>query len=254
MRSHRGISDVIAFTLMFTIIIASAGVVSTVGFDQLFELRDDEQINSAERAMEGFASTVGDIQRNADPYRTVAFSLTDGGIWFNESAELAVNVGGNTWTSSGSLQHFLSDDVTVTYEAGGVFRSDGIETYEPRLSYSPSTETLVISLVNLTTENPFYVAASGGGSILGDLELPQDAPVRDVEQTLRLQVEHVNSTVTFASSGPVTLDVAETAGPMEWTRYLSSADNWTANGGGVFEFTPSVDTVLVRVTTIRLIR
>lgn len=263
MRGNRGVSDVIAFTLMFTIIVASVAAVSTVGVDQLLEFRDREQINSAERAMEGFATSVDDIQRNGDPIRSVELTLDKGGVWVNDSTLRMKYDGSWEDISVGALQHYLSGngaEVTITYEAGGVFRSDGLATYEPQLRCNPSSETAIVSVVNLTTDDSIHRAAGGGTRNLDNpLEIPGTVLAEDIEQSLSLTVEKVPSqstVLTTTADGPVVLDVSQTAAPKQWGKYLEYKDGWSKVAGmdRQFKCSGSIATVLVRNTTVRISR
>ena len=255
----RGLSDVIAFTLMFAIIIAAVAAVATVGVDQLTELRDREQINSAERAMEGFAATVDDIHRHGDPFRVVALSLGNGGIWVQESTISVSTPGTAVEIPVNSLRHRLDGNagaVTISYEAGGVFRSDGAgASYEPRVACSPSTGTAVVSVVNLTTGDSIDIA--GGSSsrpLIDPLEVPGDAPARDTEQNVRLRASSLSTwSRSLSTTGGVSVNVSETATPEQWAMSFESAEGWTATGNRTFTCT-AADTVLVRNTTIRLSR
>lgn len=265
MLGNRGVSDVIAFTLMFTIIVASVGAVSTIGVDQLLELRDNEQVNSAQRAMEGFATSVDDIQRNSDPKRSVELTLDNGGIWVNEST-LGIKYGGSGWKNItvNALHHRLagsSGAVTLTYEAGGVFRSDGgMATYEPQLrcGRSPANDTAIVSVVSITTDDSINVAGGGGTRNLDDpLKYPNAVLAEDTEQTLSLTVERVPSqsnVLTTTANGPVVLNVSQTAAPEQWARYLEYKDGWQKLSDRTFKCGGSVDTVLVRNTTVELSR
>lgn len=256
---ERGLSDVIAFTLMFAIIILAVAAVATVGVDQLTELRDREQINSAERAMEGFAATVDDIHRHGDPFRVVELSLGNGGIWVQE-ATISVSASGTSVDIPvNSLRHRLDGNagtVTLSYEAGGVFRSDGASpSYEPRVACDPSTGTAVISVVNLTTDDSIDIA--GGSSsrpFIDPLEVPGDAPARDTEQSVRFRASSLSTwSRSLSTTSGVSINVSETASPEQWAAYLESAESWTSAGDRKFTCT-AANKVLVRNTTIRLSR
>jgi hypothetical protein len=265
----RGISDVVAFVLIFSMVIVSGSIVATAGVDQLTELRDFEQVQSSERAMEVAAADLSRLQRGS-PVTDLVFATNGGSLWLNESS-LQVNASGpgvdseeiNGSYQVNSLEHRLSrgtQDVTVAYESGGVMRSDGATfEFEPR--WQRDTETVIVTIVSLREGSDEITAVSGGFSpdfaINPRRGVPQDAAARDPDQTIQIDAE-ANFTarqqwhVPFNGSetGTVQIDVSETANPDQWARSLEEA-GWDETAPYEYE-ADAEETILIRHVVIEL--
>ena len=265
----RGISDVVAFVLIFSMVIVSGSIVATAGVDQLTELRDFEQVQSSERAMEVAASDLSRLQRGS-PVTDLAFATNGGSIWLNESS-LQVNVSGPGITSDdingsyqvNSLEHRLSrgnQDVTVAYESGAVMRSDGA-TYQFEPRWQRDTETVIVTIVSLREGSDEINAVSGGFSqdvvINPGRGIPQNAPARDPDQTIQIGAE-ANFTaqqqwyvpLDGTETGTVHVNVSETANPDQWARSLEE-DGWDESAEYEYE-ADAEETILIRHVVIEL--
>ena len=266
---NRGVSDVVSFVLIFSLVIASGAVVATAGLDQLTELRDVERVQSSERAMEAAAADIENLQGGSQA-TNLEFALNGGNVWVNESY-LQVNVSGSGIDSDSindtyqvnSLEHRLSRgdrDVTVAYESGAVMRSDGgTFQYGPR--WRNDTETVIVTIVSLR-EGSDSINVAGGGFNQDDTidprrGVPQDAPARDPGQTVQIAAESnfteqqqwyipLNETQT----GVVHVNVSETAYPDQWNRSLEQA-GWNSTGGYTYE-AAAEETLLIRHVVIEL--
>lgn len=263
----RGLSDVVAFVLTFTIIIASMALVSTAGIDQLTQLRDSEQLQTADRAMQAAAEEINHLE-DGDPFRILEFSLNDGDLWVNEST-ISVEVDNGTDTVSysidvNSLEHRFdrsSGDVSVAYESGAVVRSDGAwPSYEP--DWYADDETAIVTLVNITTGDS--IDAAGGYhrdiTIGAGRNIPQGAPATDPDETLQIAAATNLSEDTVLDNrhlppgedATVTVDVSQTANPHQWRRYLERT-GWSSVPGDDYQFQADVsESVLIREITIEL--
>lgn len=270
--SDRGISDVVAFTLMFGIIILSVSVALLVGTGELSELRDREQVNSGERGVIAFASSMDDLNRQGDPYRVAELSLGGGHVWVNESfIELQVVDAGTGTTlydenhSVQSLEHRFDRsprDKRIAYEGGAVFRSDGgTVRYEPAIRCAPDRGTGVVSVVNLSTDQSIHVS----GSYNNDLVLePTNVPTENLlaapEQNVRILAELQNTSLEYADTDSsvdyeLRMNVSSTANPEHWERYLARSNGWEYVSGtdGTYRC-GGISTPVIRVTTIHLSR
>ncbi|MBX0284864.1 DUF7289 family protein [Haloarcula salinisoli] len=265
----RGISDVLAFVLIFAVVIASGSLVATAGLDQLTDLRDYEQVQSSERAMEVAAADLSELQEGA-PITQLEFALNGGNIGVTESS-LQVNVTGtgvdtdsiNDTYQINSLQHRVSRgnrDVTLAYESGAVFRSDG-GTFRREPRWYANNGTVIVTIVSLR-ERSGTIDISGSSSRQGDGidprgDVPQDAPARDAGQTVRIVAE---SNVTAqqqwygsldgSDSATVQVDVSATAYPDQWARSLDRA-GWEQNGTYRYE-AEADESLLIRHVVIDL--
>lgn len=261
--SERGISDVVGFTLMFSIIILSVGLVSMTGVSQLATFSESEEIRNAEYGMQSTAATLEDMSQHGDLNRTFSLSFVDGAIWMNGST-LNVTVG-SEWgpddtVQINSLEYLFdrsSEDVSVRYEGGSVARSDGAGLrYEPSLTCRDDGPAIV-SVVNLTLEDS-RDGIHVGFSYEPDLRLNEyatsgEAPVSSVDSALNFQANLVGTETTLVEDGTAVVDATETAGPDQWGfhfRQLADDSEWEHTAPGTIEC--GADRTLVRVTTIEL--
>jgi len=270
---ERGISDVVAFVLIFSIVIVSGTIVATAGVDQLTELRDFEQVQSSQQAMEVAASDLNHLQQGG-LVTNLAFAPNGGSIWVNQSS-LQMNVSGpgidtdeiNGTYQVNSLEHRVSrgdQDVTLAYESGAVVRSDGAAfQYEPR--WRNDEDTVIVTIVSLRTESDDITVGSGGFSEAVALEprrgIPQGAPASDPGQTIQIGAEansteqqqwYVQLNETQTEPVNVTVNVSGTANPDQWARALGDA-GWDEDDNGEYEYeTGAEETLLIRHVVIEL--
>ena len=272
MSRDRAVSDVFAFVLTFAVIILSLSAVSIVGVDQLTTASDSEQINSAEEGMVALAATLEDSTIQGDRKRATALTIGDGSIELAESGlwvDVQANSSGKDWNTAtngdrrvpvGAIEHRLEAgdrNSAISYEAGGVFRSDRASiSFEPAFRCAPTHGTAVLTIVNMTGE--FRVGAGSSGFEIGPEDVPTEAPVQDSEQTLRLSATMTNSTVRYVSldrrvDKTVYLNVSGTANAEQWKRYLTDS-GWTqqtVGGNDVFACQGDpLHSVVVRVVTL----
>lgn len=264
--NDRAVSDIIGFTLMFSIIILGVGLVSVAGVTQLVSLSESEELRSAERGMESAAATLEDMNRRADKNRTFSMALTGGDVWMNQST-FNITTDGEPWEfSANSLSHRFDrspEDVTVRYEAGGVFRSDGaFPRYEPsfKCSENGGETILVVSAVNLTLEDSQEgVQVSGGYNrdlTLDEFSVPSEAPVANFDRALDFRANLVKTERDLTQRGAtIVVNATQTANPETWDRHFENiADagdsEWDSVDEAVYEC--DADRALVRVSTIQL--
>lgn len=258
----RGISDVVAYTLMFSIIITGVGLVSFGAAGSLQELSDREQVRNSERSLAAAAATLDDLHRQGDTRRSFNLPLGGGEVFLNESRirvsspdDPALNA---TYNVSSLEQQFerSSQDVTVAYEAGGVFRSPGVGVpYQP--SFRCDGDVAIVSLVNLKAGN-FIVSETGGGSVtLNPRSVPSEAPFADLGRTLIFSAQTVDirrNESSFGSGGTIRVNVSGSPNREQWGSYFERSNGeWEddPDDDHVWECR-DVDTTLVRVVTVEL--
>ncbi|MCU4971787.1 hypothetical protein OB955_03420 [Halobacteria archaeon AArc-m2/3/4] len=154
----RAVSEVIAFVLVFAIIIGSVGILYMTGFQSMTDFQEGEQMRNAERAMSALGENLNDIQRNSGiqersgelSLRGGTVSTTDGGTELNISVlEDNVTLGSVTYQQDSSL---------IAYEGGGVFRGvegepdQSVVLDRPRLTCNSKSGTAVISLIEISSD------------------------------------------------------------------------------------------------------
>lgn len=261
MGDDRAVSETLGFVLTFALVVTAVGFVSTAGIGTLTDIRDTEQLNSADRGMQGLGDTFGDLQRRDDPQRTAQLSLNGGQLYLNEtSLSVAVWDGGTRIATVNesvmALEHVVGGG-EVVYEAGAVFRSDaGTARRTPALYCRDSRAT--VGLITITNDT-YDVASSRGGQQVGRVDvrnLPtEDAIAESNEGRIavtgtqeRVRLPYTEPQTPAATSRTVAVNVTATSSPAHWRRYFDRQPNWRRASDDVYEC--SADSVTVRVTEI----
>jgi len=194
-KNERGVSESIGFMLIFTLIIVGIGLVTLYGYPLLLK----QQVNADEKIMEkNMIVLQNDVKSLA--YKTVPFketSLKIGGgslMLFNSSYSPASSTitirdsGGNIYVDS-----FHSGDLMYSSDAAGTDISlqngavvmrrhaepGSVMLAQPRWFYDGPTNTMVINLVNITSED--IMGRTGIGTVqmaLGEVNYTKiDIPV-----------------------------------------------------------------------------
>ena len=87
----RGVSDLIGFVLIFSLIVAVVGIVSLAGLTSLEGARDAQQTNNAERAMEVLSDNMADLTDRGAPSRATEVSLSDASMYMGDEMTVTVN-------------------------------------------------------------------------------------------------------------------------------------------------------------------
>jgi len=241
MNDERGVSDLVAFVLMFGIIIMSVATVYMFGFDNIRELRDGEQVRSIDRTMEGVSDTIADVHRENAPSRTIAVGLDGGTISVTEKSQLTIVVNTTSGNMSypvdtGALVFRPNDKAEMVYEGGITYRTQDSGQYvlsDPVISCDG--ETAIVDVPRVT----------------GRLSL--SAP-----GTIELTGRHVSEQSLYPSAGQladnataVEIQIDETRNPDAWRQYFeTSPDGWTETSDGYR--CSGLNGVSVQTTTISL--
>jgi hypothetical protein len=228
MLDDRAANEVIGFVLVFSLITATVGVVSVVGFDGLEQSRDAERVDNAERAFDVLADNVADIYYEDAPTRATEIKLSDAELLLASNpspTELNVNVNG-TQVPLVSPRPLIyrsetDSDSRVVYEAGAVFRVDGDSAV--MLREPPMVLREGQSIVTLVTTQGDPGQAVGGTT------------------TALVRAEELESETLYPSGGAgasvsdnVTISVQTTdARAPAWERYLESEVGWRDDACGL---------------------
>ncbi|ERJ05225.1 hypothetical protein HLRTI_002803 [Halorhabdus tiamatea SARL4B] len=267
---ERALSDVVAFTLTFSIIIVSVSLVSMFAVGSLVDLAGTQHIQNNDRGTQAVASTLDEIHRSGDAYRQFDISPGDGHLFFNrtnitiESSQVdlrAISGTANTAeVSIGALEtRFERSDRTVqiAYEGGGVFRTDyATPRYSPSITCSPD-ETTIVSLVNLTTDESIYeTGVFSNEYAIQPSNVPDSVPFAPNNEYATFEAELVDQDRIHRRDPSVDLDieldVSKTAHPEQWKQFFENADGWSWNTGDTKGVCENNDDVLIRVVTIEL--
>lgn len=114
----RGISDVVGYVLVFSLVVSIVGFVSVSGFASLSDVRDAEQANNAERAFDVLSDNIADIYEHGAPSRATEISLADAGLRTTET--VTINISANDTSSS--------DNFTLTKDSRPIIWEGNRET------------------------------------------------------------------------------------------------------------------------------
>jgi hypothetical protein len=128
---NRAQSEAIGFVLVFSLIVASTGVVYVVGFSSLQDVRTAEQLTNVERAFDVLDDNMQDIARRGAPTRSTELSLGGGDLRVAGQTNITVRA---TYVSNGTTAGtipietqpitYTLDDTEIAYTSGAVVRSE----------------------------------------------------------------------------------------------------------------------------------
>jgi len=127
--ADRGVSEVISFALVFSLIAATVALVYVSGIGGLENTRSSEQVNNAERAFDVLADNIGDIHRQAAPSRATEIKVSDAQMEFGDPVRVNVTIrnkmGGNVSVIEYQPIVYSADGGTdLLYSNGALFRED----------------------------------------------------------------------------------------------------------------------------------
>ncbi|NHN49586.1 hypothetical protein G9464_18615 [Halostella sp. JP-L12] len=171
--TDRAVSDMIAFVLVFSLIITSVGITYTYGLSTLTGYQEDEQKRNAERAFVALSDNLGDIEDRQVQGRSGELRLSGGTISVQEDTQF--NVSSPNWNQSfdrvGALTYEY-EGTRIEYESGAVFRRDGDNRRamlsEPEIQCSDSHA--VVSIVSLSTPEETAYSSDGTAQVVAELD------------------------------------------------------------------------------------
>ncbi|WP_254823722.1 DUF7289 family protein [Haloglomus halophilum] len=127
--ADRGVSEVISFALVFSLIAATVALVYVSGIGGLENTRSSEQVNNAERAFDVLADNIGDIHRQAAPSRATEIKVSDAQMEFGDRVRVNITIrnkmGGNVSVIEYQPIVYSADGGTdLVYANGALFRED----------------------------------------------------------------------------------------------------------------------------------
>lgn len=163
-RDDRGVSEVLAFVLVFGIILSSVTILSVTGFQALEGYQEVEQQRNADRAMLTLADNFNDVLRyDGVEERYGELAVRGGTIAIDEDGGAKINIdvepGSGEFDDKtitlGSFTYESGGD-TISYEGGAVIReaeSGGVVLSEPHLRYNADRDVAIVSLVKITGDS-----------------------------------------------------------------------------------------------------
>lgn len=232
--TDRGISDVLAFVLVFATIIGSVGLIYVAGFSSLMGYQEAEQVRNAERAIETLGSNFNAVlEADGVTERRGEIEIREGTIVTDpNSTVLSIDVGEETYQHRlGALRYELGTRV-IAYEGGAVVHAEIDDPMASRMVTSPGlvcqpeSDTAIVSLLEIERVDGPSTLFSGESREIG------------VVQTDRYAEAH-----RFETSGNVTISVDSSPFEGAWNETLERGD-WS-NGS-----CEDVDQVIVRTVWV----
>jgi len=244
----RAVSDVLAFIIVFSIIITSVAITYTIGFGALKDAQAGEQSRNAERAMEALGTNFEAVERGEAESRAGQLALRGARMDVQDESSINVTVvNGSNSSSTGDLSMrsltYEQDDTELAYQGGGVFRADdgaSVLVQEPQMRCSD--DRAVVTVVQLVSDE---------GGIGGSTGVEVGAKALGGGPSL----VYPNRTRATGADN-VTLNLSDTRHEDAWDRYLTEDGNqWRGSGGDyVCDFGGAGDRgqVIVRLVRIRI--
>lgn len=144
MADERGVSEVVGFVLVFSLVVGTISFVYVGGFAGLQDTRDDEQMANAERAFDVLANNFEELAAGKAPSRATEIKLAGAQVRTTEPTVITVNSSG--MNASGATPRSIvyrpeSSRSAVIHEGGAVLREDrgrAIMIREPDFVFGPN--------------------------------------------------------------------------------------------------------------------
>lgn len=237
--NDRAVSDIVGYVLVFSLIVATVGVVTVVGFGTLEDRQAAERINNVERAFDVFAANVEDVYRDGAPSRATEMRLAGGTLSHGEGVTITIEAdNGENVTAIPRPLVYSGGGSEIVYTAGAILRSDdGSSVMLEEPPFRTDTPTASFPLVEtFRTSGPSTVSVDGTVRVTSS--------ARTVNTT-------VSDAFADADSYTITVDSPRSAA---WMRYFESQDGFGAvtESGGVIEAEIEADTVITPRFPIRV--
>jgi len=216
---ERAVRNLISYSITFSVIIFSVGLVATAGYGQLNAVSESQQITNAERSMVAVTSGFQALDQERAVVRRSELDLSDGSLSVGNDSTVRVNVTDtnvNETLTPRSLELDIGD-TTFTYTNGALLR-DGVGE-RPAMIESPPVTCVdgqaVVPVVSLTVTD---TAAIGGEEV--------SVTGRTVERELLFPL---NRTGPDSNDATDTVNVTVSSDrSAAWNRYFERNGNWTA--------------------------
>lgn len=212
--TDRGVSDVVGYVLVFSLIVATVGVVTVAGFGTIDDRQAAERINNVERAFDVFAANVETVYRDDAPSRATEMRLAGGSLGVGEPVVITVADADDPTvnvTASPRPLIYEDGDTEIVYTAGAMLRSEGdssVMLHEP--PFRTDTPTASFPIVDT-------FQSSGVSSVSTDGTIRVRSTARGVNTT---------TPSSFDTSGTYTVTV-ESRRSDAWARYFESQSSVT---------------------------
>jgi len=222
----RGVSDVVGYVLVFSLITITIGTVFAVGIAGVEDRREAERVANVERAFDVFDDNLRDIQRYGDPSRATEVRLAGGTLATSGETRFALVNSTDPAVAANATDDWNADslvyrdgETTIAYEAGALVRGDGggsVLLSGPRFVAADGRTT--IPIVGLESDSDDSV--SGDGTVQVTVAVPERYRERNERSS-----DSSETTVLTPSSEDTYLHV-ETDHPEAWRGYFARTNGF----------------------------
>ncbi|WP_436932271.1 DUF7289 family protein [Halosimplex halobium] len=236
--AERGVSDLVGFVLVFSLIAAVVSIVSLAGLSSLEDARDAQQTDNAELAMEVLSDNVADITERGAPSRATEISLSDASLTLADPIQVEVRDPTGPpdesflATRTFNVRPVVYDDgdTQLVYVMGAIFRAErqGGTVVQP---WSPvvDSDRMMVQVVNtgsatdglqLIESSTVLVRANGNQRVVvaadetgayDDIWINVTSPRRDLWH--RMLDDH--PAMDCSTAGPETVECEVTVDPQD---------------------------------------
>ena len=215
-RGDRGLSDVLGYIIVFSLVLTSVLLVTAGGLATVEDARDSEQAQNAERAFDVVADNFVSIYERNAPSRSSEIDLGESELFYGNNITMTVRGDDQELVSREvrPVEMQVTDDRSVIYEGGAVFRNDGgsVSMVRPP-PFLLSEERVHLPLVQTFSPN---VESAGSTTVL----LRGVSGGRDVVGTSDTGLSDIDGVANLTGLDSMTVEV--TSPRFEaWGRYLS---------------------------------
>ena len=195
----RGVSEVLAFILVFTIILASVTVVSVFGVQSLTSFQEGEQVRNAERAFDALSDNFNDVVRyDGITDRSGELNLRGGSLSIDQEGT-GITISDGDPNNNPEFEHsietgglvYQADDRSdsIHYEGGAIFRNADqgeVVVEDPMITCG---ETAVISLLVIEGDEGRFIGSSVNQVSISEVESVRETHPIDNELTVTIDEE-----------------------------------------------------------------
>jgi len=254
-----GVSESIGFLLIFSIVIAGIGLVTLYGYPLLLQ----QQVGAEEKIMEKnmivLQNDIKSLAYKTVPYKETSLKIGGGSLTvYNSSynpplSSLNITYANIPYVDSfkpGELRYeSVSAQTDISLQNGAVVLRPRIQTgsvmlAEPRWFYDSTTHTMVINLINITSDN--IIAKEGIGTVRMILKESKYPPIPPT----------AGGTVEIVYTPDPGLNGRDYS--VAWDNYMMKIPGMTrASGnpgsGGPIKYTlPNVDTLVIKEYIVKI--
>lgn len=217
---ERAVSEILGYILIFSLIVATVGLVSISGLPALDSARESEQLQNAERAFDVLNSNMAEVYERGSPSRATELSASDARVELREPVTFNVSVedeDGNVTSARAEIAPIVFSGLGETefvYEAGAVIREQrdsSIMLRDPPMKLDD--DRLFFTLVETFGDSRQSV---GSGTVLVRAASTNREVV--LAEVIDASAEQVNVTVSNTARGDAWAEFFETELGMNCTR------------------------------------